>query len=545
MAIPASYTGESLGRTVEPGLEPNRIGESQALQQDMLKGGIAVLDFGGQYSHLICRRVRALGVYAALLPFDTPYEELVRLGVAGVILSGGPASVYEPSSPRPDSRVLSGDIPLLGICYGYQLIVQARGGEVRKSQRREYGRSKLRLLDSSTLFEGIGQDSIECWMSHTDSATRLPGELRVLGTSENSPYAAVGTPDGRTYGVQFHPEVAHTEKGDVILANFVRACGAARNWRMEDFLEKTVERLSRELEGRVLCGVSGGIDSTVTSVILNKAVPGNLQCVFVETGLLRQGEAEQVVSLLREELRLPVDVVDASREFLEGLRGVSDPEEKRRVVGRVFATVFEDYARQHGPFRYLAQGTLYPDVIESGRSGSPSSVIKTHHNVGGLPKGISLEVVEPLRELYKDEVRCIGSLLGLPKSITQRHPFPGPGLAVRVIGEVTREKLEVCRKANRILEEVLVREGLYGEVWQALAYVGDDKVTGVLGDERKLGYQVTVKVVESLDAMTADWYRLAPEVMERISTRITNEVDGVVSVVYSISSKPPATIEPQ
>jgi GMP synthase (glutamine-hydrolysing) len=515
------------------------------MQENLLKGGIAVLDFGGQYSHLICRRVRALGVYAALLPFDTPFEELVRLGVAGVILSGGPASVYEPGSPRPDGRVLSGEIPLLGICYGYQLIVQAHGGEVRKSEKREYGRSRLRVLESSTLFEGIGQESIACWMSHTDSATRLPGELLVLGASENSPYAAVGTRDGRTYGVQFHPEVAHTEKGELILANFIRACGAARNWRMEDFLERTVELLSRTLEGRVLCGVSGGVDSTVTSAILNRAVPGKLQCVFVETGLLREGEVEQAVSVLRDELRLPVDLVDASHEFLDGLRGVSDPEEKRRVVGSIFASVFERYAKEKGPFRYLAQGTLYPDVVESGRSGSHSSVIKTHHNVGGLPRGISLEVVEPLRDLYKDEVRYIGSLLGLPRSITHRHPFPGPGLAVRVIGEVTPEKLEICRKANRILEEVLVSEGLYGEVWQALAYVGDDKVTGVLGDERRVGYQVTVKVVESVDAMTADWYRLAPEVMERISARITNEVDGVVSVAYSISSKPPATIEPQ
>ena len=484
-------------------------------------------------------------MYSALLPHYTKYGDLKGSGAAGIILSGGPASVYADGAPSPDPDIFRGNIPLLGICYGYQLIVTANGGEVVKADRREYGRTVVTVITGGGLLDSMEGERLACWMSHSDSAARIPPKLEVLASSESSPYAAVRLTGASQYGVQFHPEVSHTQNGEAMLSNFVfGVCRAEKNWDMKGFLDDSVRTLSR-LEGNVLCAVSGGVDSSVTAGILNRAVGTRLTCVFIDTGLLRQGEGERVRKFLGQELGVHVEILDAPDRFLGALRGIRDPEEKRKVVGRTFAEVFEGFAEAKGPFEHLAQGTLYPDVIESGRSMGPASIIKTHHNVGGLPKNLSMSVVEPLRELYKDEVRELGHLLGLPKEVVERHPFPGPGLAVRVVGEVTSEKLRVCREASEVVEEELGREGLYRKVWQAFAYVGDDEVTGVLGDERRLGHQVTVKVVESVDAMTADWSRLDPRVLERISSRITNEVSGVVAVSYAISSKPPATIEPQ
>lgn len=504
-----------------------------------------MLDFGGQYAHLICRRVRALGVYAALVPHDTTSRQLEAWGVAGAILSGGPASVYSEGAPRADPEIFTGRLPLLGICYGYQLLVAAHGGRVRRAEKREYGRTAVKITRRGDLFAGLAKEELSCWMSHSDSAIDLPATLQVIASSENSPYAAVQDTAGSHYGVQFHPEVSQTEGGQELLSNFVLGvCRPAKGWSMEAFRRNQVEALAA-LRGRVLCAVSGGVDSSVTAALLNEAVGSRLKCVFIDTGLLRSGEADYVRRFLGEDLGVDVSFVDASERFLGGLRGVADPEEKRRIVGGLFAEAFEEFATREGPFAHLAQGTLYPDVVESGRATGPASVIKTHHNVGGLPAGLSMSVVEPLRDLYKDEVRELGAILGLPQKVLTRHPFPGPGLAVRVVGEATSEKLQVARDASRVVEEVLKEEGLYDEVWQAFAFVGDDKVTGVLGDERRLGFQVTVKVVESVDAMTADWSRLPPAVLDRISTRITNEVEGVVGVAYAISTKPPATIEPQ
>ncbi len=511
----------------------------------MPKELIAVLDFGGQYSHLITRRIRECEVYSELLPYTVKPQELLKMNAKGVILSGGPASVYDEGAPKCDSHIFQLGLPVLGICYGLQLMVQTLGGGVKTTNRREYGKTELKVKDSSDLFRGINRGMIS-WMSHGDYAETLPSGFEVIASSENCYTAAIRDSSRRLYAVQFHPEVAHTENGLQIIRNFVTGIsGCLAVWNPQSIIETAVQQIQSEVgNDRVLAAVSGGVDSTTTAVLVQKAVGKRLACIFVNHGLLRRDEEKVVLKALKDELKLNLQYVDASERFLKRLGGVTDPEQKRKIVGEEFIKVFDEESAKLGKFPWLAQGTLYPDVIESAGTGSPASRIKTHHNVGGIPEWSRFRIVEPLKFLYKDEVRKIAKELGVPDVIVKTHPFPGPGLAVRVVGEVTKEKLRICRDASAIVEDVLTRHGLIGDVWQAFATVGDDMAVGVLGDERQLGHIVTVRVVKSLDGMTADWARIPPEVLEELSNRITGEVPGVTWVTYAVTSKPPSTIEP-
>lgn len=503
---------------------------------------VAVLDFGGQYAHLIARRCREQRVYAELFPPDVKPERLREAGARGIILSGGPASVYAKGAPRCDPGILEAGVPVLGICYGAQLIAHLTCRGVARSRMREYGRTEVEIVEEDALFRGLGPRTA-VWMSHGDRIESLPSGARTLARTDHSPIAAFRIDS--LYGLQFHPEVRHTVRGADILKHFLfDVCHLSPDWTPETFAERAVREI-RETAGddRLLCGLSGGVDSTVAALLVHRALPGRLTPIFVDHGLCRKGEPEAVKALAKK-VGLKLVFVNARQRFLKRLKGVADPERKRRIIGEEFVRVFEEQAKRIRGAKWLVQGTIYPDRVESAATSRRASRIKSHHNVAGLPKRMGLKVLEPLRDLYKDEVRQVGRALGLPEEVVGRHPFPGPGLAARVIGEVTEEKLRICREASAIVEEELKRAGWYERVWQAFAVVGDDRATGVLGDERALGRIVTVRVVESEEAMTADWSRLPPEVLEAISNRITNEVPGVTWVAYAISSKPPATIEP-
>jgi GMP synthase (glutamine-hydrolysing) len=506
-------------------------------------GGIIVLDFGGQYTQLIARRIRELLVFSAILPCTAKLEEIRAYQPVGIVLSGSPCSVYDSAAPICDPGVLSLGVPVLGICYGLQWISHTLGGKVERAERREYGPAEVDLRDGSALFAGLPR-RLKIWMSHGDHVRALPPGFQITGVSSNG-LSAAEDPVRRIFAVQFHPEVRHTERGSEILRNFVFAvCGAHPNWSGASFISETVEAIRKQVgRGRALCALSGGVDSAVAAALVGRAIGNRLINVFVDTGLLRKNEFRDTLDLLENRVGLRVVGVNAADRFLERLKSVTDPEIKRKRIGAEFINVFAEQARQLGEIRYLVQGTLYPDVIESVQVRGPSATIKTHHNVGGLPEDLPFELIEPLRELFKDEVRRIGRELGLPEEILTKQPFPGPGLSVRLLGEVTSERLQTLAEADAIVVEEIRRAELYEKTWQAFAVLLPVRSVGVMGDERSYGNTVAVRVVTSEDAMTADWARVPYDVLERISARIVNEVAGVNRVVYDISSKPPSTIE--
>lgn len=506
---------------------------------------IAVLDFGSQYTQVIARRIRECQVFSKIYPFGTTAETLRRDGVVGIILSGGPSSVLARKAPMPDRGVFELGVPVLGICYGVQLMGHLLGGKVAKSAAREYGQGRLSIKTRGELFAGLSE-SVRVWNSHGDKLTKLPSGFKATARTENSPYAAIENVKRRFFGIQFHPEVHHTESGTQILRNFLyNICGCTGDWSMADYVERSIDEIRQRVgKGRVILGLSGGVDSSVAAALIHRAIGRQLTCVFVDNGLLRKNEREAVVALYRRNFRIDLRVVDASELFLTRLRRVAEPERKRKIIGRTFIKVFEQSLKSIGHAEFLAQGTLYPDVIESiSIDGNPASLIKSHHNVGGLPARMKLKLLEPLRELFKDEVRALGSELGLPKEVVWRQPFPGPGLGVRVIGSVTPDRLAMLREADAILQEEMMTSGYYYKVWQSFAVFIPVRTVGVMGDERTYENVIGLRVVESVDAMTADWARLPHDLLQTVSSRIINEVKGINRVVYDISSKPPATIE--
>jgi GMP synthase (glutamine-hydrolysing) len=517
------------------------------MKRQTLFDKILILDFGSQYTQLIARRVRECQIYSEIHPYDIPANRVKSLSPKGIIFSGGPASVYEKNAPLCDPALLKMGIPVLGICYGMQLIAQVLGGEVTHSEKREYGKAKLTIDRNEKLFKGLGRagSQLVVWMSHGDHVRTLPQGFHGIAHSKNTPFAAMEASQKRIYGLQFHPEVVHTQKGLDLIKNFLfHVCECSNRWTMESFLDQTSHDLKKRIgKEKVICALSGGVDSTVVALLLHQAIGDRLQCVFVNNGLLRKNEISQVVNLFRYHFKIPLITIDSEKSFLKRLEGVTDPEDKRKRIGKEFISIFEREAKKIGGVEYLAQGTLYPDVIESISSKGPSATIKSHHNVGGLPEKMRLKLVEPLRELFKDEVRHLGRVLGLPDKILKRQPFPGPGLAIRIIGEVDKERLKILRAADEIVMREMEKSDWLDQVWQSFAVLLPVKTVGVMGDERTYENVIALRVVGSQDGMTADWVRLPYRILEHLSNRIINEVKGVNRVVYDISSKPPSTIE--
>jgi len=508
---------------------------------------ILVLDFGSQYTQLIARRLRELSVYSEIIPFNTPIEKLREKNPVGIILSGGPKSVSEVGAPKCAPEIFDLGTPVLGICYGMQLMTDELGGEVRRSGQREFGHAHVRVTGNGSppkLFSQVPSD-LRVWASHGDDVAAVPPGFTVAATSATTPIAAMEAPERQLYALLFHPEVAHTDHGLAILRNFAYGvCGCTADWTIASFIEEATERIGTQVgSGKVVCGLSGGVDSTVAAMLIHRAIGDRLTCIFVDNGLLRYDEANQIVTRFTKKMQLPLDFVDATDLFLERLAGVTDPEKKRKIIGAAFIDVFEKRAQELGGFDFLAQGTLYPDVIESASVDGPAMVIKSHHNVGGLPERMNFKLVEPLRDLFKDEVRRVGRDLGLDPEFVVRQPFPGPGLAVRLVGEITRERLDLLRLADKIVAEEIRKAGWYERLWQSFAVLLPVQSVGVMGDARTYEYTVAIRAVESLDGMTADWARLPHDLLATISSRIVNEVRGINRVVYDISSKPPSTIE--
>jgi GMP synthase (glutamine-hydrolysing) len=507
---------------------------------------IVILDFGSQYTQVIARRVRECNVYSTILSYNTPAKEIAALQPSGLILSGGPASVYAKKAPHPDKAIFQLGIPVLGLCYGLQVLGHFLGGKVEKGEKREFGKGTLRVTDSfCPLFANL-PETLQVWNSHGDKLTRLPKGFKSVAVTENSDYAAIENRGRKIFGLQFHPEVAHTPRGKEIIANFVHnICGCGKNWTMRGYIETAVEQIRTQVgDEKVILGLSGGVDSSVAAALIHKAIGDHLTCIFVNNGVLRGREAEVVQEVFGRHFKIKLQYEDASKLFLRRLKRVTDPERKRKIIGKTFIAVFEAATRRAGAAKFLAQGTLYPDVIESVPiAGNPAAMIKSHHNVGGLPKKMRFQLVEPLKCLFKDEVRELGLELGLPREIVLRQPFPGPGLAVRILGEVTPARLDILRNADRIVVEEMKNSGWYYKIWQSFAVLLPVRSVGVMGDERTYDYTIAIRAVESQDGMTADWVKLPHDLLEKLASRIVNEVKGVNRCVFDITSKPPGTIE--